>query len=174
MPDLGRTKSVAVLGLFLVIMVSFTVYSTNRHVLSDTSVPAHEPKSTLYFDPETTDVAVGETFTISVRVDDVNGLWGYEIGIRFDHSVIEYVGVRPPYWRFVSGQIEYMFWVASTTPQSGQVELMEFTFKGKAEGSSSLSFYVHELATLKYLEAAHDYVGWPIAHQLSEGLVTVS
>lgn len=172
--ELWRMKSVGVLGLFVIVMATATVYSTYQRALANTSVELDAPKCTVYFNPETKNVVVGETFTVDLMVDDVNDLWGYEIGIKFDHSVIEYVGAKPPHWTFVSGQIEYIFWVAGTNPQNGQVELTEFAFKGKKEGVSSLSLYVHELATLKYWEAPHDYVGWPIAHELSEGLVTVS
>ena len=167
-------KSVAVLGLFVVIMTAAAVYTTHQSAYAESNSKIEQPECTIYFDPETKKVAPGETFTVAVMVDDVNELWGYEIGIKFDRSVIEYAGVKLPYWRFVSGQIEYLFWVAGTSPQDGNVELLEFTFRGKAEGTSELSLYVHELATLRYWEAPKDYVGWPIAHDLSEGLVTVA
>lgn len=167
-------RIVVVLGLFTVIMASSVAYTNHRRALAETDVGLEEPECTIYFDPETKDVAVGETFTVTVAVDDVNNLWGYEIGLRFDRSVIEYVGARTPHWRFVGGQIEYLFWVAGAEPQNGEVELMKFTFKGKAEGSSLLSLYVHNLATLKYWDAPKDYVGWPIPHEASEGIVTVS
>jgi len=165
---------VAVLGLFVVIMASAAVYSSHQFALADRDVQSDTPKCTVYFDPGSPEVKAGETFTVNVMVDDVDSLWGYEIGLVFDRSVIEYVGAKTPHWRFISGAgKEYLFWVAGTTPQNGQVELMEFAFKAKAKGSSSLSFYIHNLATLKYWEAPRDYVGWPIAHMLSDGLVTV-
>lgn len=177
--DLWRMKSVAVLALFVVIMATATVYSNYREALADTNTQPPEPECTIYFNPETPDVAVGETFTVTLMVDDVNNLWGYEIGLRFDRSVIEYVGAKTPHWRFISGThpnpvMEHLFWVAGTNPQNGEVELMEFTFKAKAEGNSPLSLYVHKLATLKYWECAGAKVGWPITHDLAEGLVTVS
>jgi hypothetical protein len=172
--DLLRTKSVAILGLFVLLMAAASAYSNYRRVLADTSVEFEAPQCTVYFDPGTNEVAVGETFAVDVLVDDVSNLWGYEIGLMFDRSVLEYVGAKTPHWRFISGQKEYLFWVAGASPQNGQVELMEFTFKAEAAGSSSLGFYVHKLATLKYWDAPKDYVGWPIPHMLSQGLVTVS
>jgi len=167
-------KSVAVLGLFVIMMAGATVYSSHRFAVADRDVQFDTPKCTVYFDPGSPEVKPGEIFTVNVMVDDVEDLWGYEIGLVFDRSVLEYVGARTPHWRFISGQIEYLFWVAGTSPQNGEVELMEFTFKAKTKGSSSLSFYIHNLATIKYWESPKDYVGWPIAHILSEGLVTVS
>jgi hypothetical protein len=166
-------KSVAALGLFAIIMVSAIIFTMNQPALAET-VKSEEPTCTISFDPPKPDVAVGETFTVTVLVDDVSNLWGYEIGLKFDRSIIEYVGARTPYWKFVTGQVEYLFWVAGVEPQSGQVELMEFTFQGKSEGSTSLGFYVHKLATLSYQKAPKDYVGWPIPHKVSEGLVTIS
>lgn len=168
-------KSVAVLGLFVVVMLSASAYTTYRSALAETNTqqdPA--PTCTIYFDPSTVNVAAGETFTVNVLIDDVNNLWGFEIGLKFDHSVMEYVGAKTPHWKFVSGRIEYLFWAAAIEPQNGNVQLMQFTFKAKAPGNSQLSLYVHKLATLKYWEAPKDYVGWPIPHEMASGLVTVS
>ena len=165
----------AVLGLFVIVLASATLYTTYKSAAyADTTADFEEPKCTVLFDPPEQDVAVGDTFTVTVKVDDVQALWGYEIGLKFDRSVMEYVGSRLPYWRFISGRIEYLFWVAGTNPQNGEVELMEFMFEAKTEGSSALSLYVHELATRIYWDAPKDYVGWPIPHKLSEGLVTIS
>ena len=166
-------KSVAALGIFIVIMGSSIIYSMHQPALADSPEP-EEPKCVIFFDPPKPNVNVGETFTVTVLVDDVNNLWGYEIGLKFDRSVLEYVGASTPYWKFVSGKIEYLFWAAGIQPQNGQVELMEFTFQGKSEGSSSLSFYVHKLATLIYHQAPQDYVGWPIPHKVAEAFVTVT
>ncbi len=171
--DLWRMKSVAALGLFAVIMASAAIFTMNQPALADSWKP-EEPKCTIFFDPPQPEVKAGETFTVTVLVDDVNNLWGYEIGLKFDRSVIEYVGAKTPHWKFVTGQIEYLFWVAGVEPQSGQVELMEFTFQGKDKGSTSLGFYVHKLATLSYQLAPKDYVGWPISHEVNEGFITVT
>jgi len=172
--ELLRIKSVAAIALFAVLMVSACVYTMHKTALADTDADVEEPECTVLFDPGTADIAVGETFKVKVLVDDVKNLYGFEIGLVFNREVIEYVGRKNPHWRFVGGRFEYLFWVAGITPQNGEVELMEFTFKGIAKGSSSLSFSVHKLATSKYWEIPHDYVGWPIPHVVSEGLVTVS
>ncbi len=168
-------KSVAVLGLFIIAMVGSSAYTSYRSALADTADQVEPaPTCTVYFSPEAADTEVGETFTVTVLVDDVKDLWGFEIGLKFDRSVVEYVGAKQPHWKFIGGQIEYLFWAAAIIPQQGEVELMEFTFRGKAEGSSPLSLYVHKLATLKYWEVPKDFVGWPIPHDSLEGLVTVS
>jgi len=170
-------KSVVVLGLFAVIIASAIIYSSHQFAIAERDVEPNTPTCTIYFDPGAANVKPGETFKVNVLVDDVRDLWGYEIGLVFDPNVIEYVGAKEPHWMFISGGTnpkEYLFWVAATNPQNGKVELMEFTFKAKAEGSSSLGFYIDNLATLKYWDAPKDYVGWPIPHMVSEGVVTVS
>ena len=166
-------KSVAALGLFTVIMASAVIFTMNQPALAD-PVKLEEPECTISFDPPNPDVGIGETFTVTVLVDNVKKLWGYEIGLKFDRSVIEYVGAEMPHWKFATGQIEFLFWVAGVEPQYGKVELMQFTFQGKGEGTTSLSFYVHKLATLSYQQAPKDFIGWPISHKVTEGFVTVT
>ena len=157
-------------------MIGASVYTNFRSALVHAELKPEklEPECTIYFDPGALEVKVGQTFTVTVLVDDVKNLWGYEIGLRFNREVIEYIGAKNPYWRFISGQIEFLFWAAGATPKHGNVELIEFTFKAKSDGISDLGFYLHHLATLKYYEAAKDLAGWPIAHEVSEGLVVVS
>ena len=86
-------KSVTVLGLFMVLMASATVYSSYRRALADTNTVLEEPECTIYFEPDKSDVSIGEIFTVSVRVNEVNDLQrGYQIGcisldfyLRFSH-----------------------------------------------------------------------------------------
>jgi hypothetical protein len=172
--ELLKIKSVAAIAIFAVLMVSASVYTMHKTALADTDADFEEPECTVLFSPDTASVAVGDTFTVTVLVDDVKNLYGFEIGLVFNREVIEYVGAKNPQWRFIGGKLEWIFWAAGITPQNGEVELMEFAFKGVAAGSSSLSLSVHKLATSKYWEIPHDYVGWPIPHIVSEGLVTVS
>jgi hypothetical protein len=172
--ELLKIKSVTAIALFAVLMVGASVYTMHKTALADAAAEADEPECTVLFNPDAPEVTVGETFTVTVFVDDVKDLYGFEIGLVFNREVIEYVGAKTPHWRFIGGKLEWIFWVAGIIPQNGEVKLMEFTFKGIAKGSSSLSLSVHKLATSKYWEIPHDYVGWPIPHIVSEGLVTVS
>jgi hypothetical protein len=172
--ELLKIKSVAAVVFFAVLMVSASVYTMHETALADTTVDDEKPECTVLFSPATTNIAVGETFNVTVLVDDVKNLYGFEIGLVFNREVIEYVGAKTPQWRFIGGKLEWIFWAAGTTPQNGEVDLMMFTFRGIAAGSSSLSLSVHKLATSKYWEMPHDYVGWPIPHVVSEGFVTVS
>ncbi len=175
--ELLKIKGVAVVTVFAIIMVGASMYTMHRSALAEIHEAIEEPECTVYFEPDTVNVAVGETFTVTVSVDDVSNLYGFEIGLRFDSNIIKYVGSEAPQWKFIAGvhpRLEHLFWVAGITPQNGGVELMEFTFEAVGEGNSGLSLYVHTLATSRYWEAPHDYVGWPIPHLVSEAVVTVS
>ena len=76
-------KSVAALGLFAVIMASAAIFTMNQPAFADPAEP-EEPNCTIFFDPQKPDVKVDELFTVTVLVDDVNNLWGYEIGLKFE------------------------------------------------------------------------------------------
>ncbi|UCG37397.1 MAG: hypothetical protein JSV64_03755 [Candidatus Bathyarchaeota archaeon] len=171
-----KIKGVAALTLLVIVMAGASFYTMNRSAIAAAEANPEEPKCTVYFDPDFSTRAVGEAFKVLVAVDDVENLWGFELGLAFDPDVIQYVGAKEPAWRFISGihpRMEYLFWVAGIYPQNGAVELMEFNFEAVGEGTSSLSLYMSTLATLKYLDGAKDEVGWPIPHKVSEGLVTV-
>jgi hypothetical protein len=175
--ELLKIKGVAVVTIFAIMIVSASVYTMHKSAIAESHEAVEEPHCTVYFEPDMVNVAVGETFKVAVFVDDVSNLYGFEIGLMFDSNVIKYVGSKNPQWKFIAGvhpRLEYLFWVAGITPQNGGVELMEFTFKAVGKGNTGLSLYVHKLATSKYWEVPHDYVGWPIPHLVSEAMVTVS
>ena len=175
--EIFQVKGVTAVALFAVLMLSASVYTMQRTALADNSLELPEPECTVLFSPDTVNKALGETFTVRVYVDDVKDLYGFEIGLLFNPDVVQYVGAKSPQWQIISGthpRLQYLYWVAGIVPQNGEVEMMEFTFKGIAEGSTSISLYAHILATSRYWEVPHDYVGWPIPHLVSESLVTVS
>ena len=172
-----KIKGVAAVALFAILMAGACAYANHKTALAESEVKVVEPTCTVLFSPTPAEVAVGEVLKVTVLVDDVKNFYGFEIGLEFDPTIIEYVGSKTPQWRLIGGRLEapkeWIFWAATATPQNGEVTLMEFEFKGIAKGSSSLSLFVHKLATSKYWEPPHDYVGWPIPHTVSEGIVTV-
>ncbi|MEM2702992.1 MAG: cohesin domain-containing protein [Candidatus Bathyarchaeia archaeon] len=126
----------------------------------------------LYFEPETVTVKPGECFTIKVNIKNLHEeLWGFEVGLRFNRTVLEFQGVEYPAWQFFSGQIGWLFWVTTLSPQLEDQTLLTLTFKAKNEGETQLTFYVHKLATSKYIERIYSHVGWPIEHVTSIAVV---
>jgi hypothetical protein len=166
-------KSLGVAMIFYIaLMLVSSAYSMTRYAALNQ--PTTPPTiTTLRFDPEQIIVQEGETFTINVRLTDLGEeeLWGFEIGVKFDKNIVEYVGVELPSWRFVFGETESLFWVAGLTPQIGDQTLLALTFTSKGVGETTLSFYSHKLATVQYWDAPHDYVGWPITHEVATSVV---
>ena len=172
-----KEKGVAALGLLVIMLLSASVYTMNRNASVAAQLETEEPECKILFNPDLVNAKVGDVFNVEVKVDDVKNFWGFEIGLAFNPDVVEYVGEQMPSWKFISGthpRLAYLFWAAAIIPQNGEVELMTFTFKAKAVGSSALSLYVHKLATRIYWDAPHDYVGWPIPHLATEGSVSIS
>lgn len=175
-------KSLGQIGCFFIsLMFVSSVYgATLYHTYTlNQSTPPPTTITTLCFDPKEITVPVGEVFTIDIKLTSLEEeLWGFEIGVRFDNALLEYVGVKLPYWRFVSGQTEWLFWVAGSTPQTGDQILLRLTFRSKGVGESTLDFYSHKLATLKDLSSPHVHnlrqVGWPITHEVSTAVVNIS
>jgi hypothetical protein len=162
---------VAAMAIYIALMLASSVYSFNAYsALNKATLPP--TVATLQFSPSTLTVQKGETFTVNIKLTGSNEeLWGFEIGVKYDKTLIDYVGVELPSWRFVWGQTESLFWVAGVKPQTGDQTLLTLTFRSKGIGESTLSFYSHKLATIKYWDAPHDYIGWPITHEVMTSII---
>lgn len=87
----------------------------------------------LYVYPHATSFLPGETFTIDVRVINVNHLYMWQVGLYFDPAVLTYIsGAHYTDYNWVSD--DNGFW----PPITGQHTLCQITFMGKEEGISSL------------------------------------
>jgi hypothetical protein len=118
-------------------------------------------------------VRVGDTFKINVMAYTNQTLYGHEIAISFDMSLLEYVGAETPRWSLFSSRIGWLFWAAGQHAQTGDVPLISFTFKSKAAGACDLTLYHHELATLNHVLNNTD-VGWPILHEAQTCTINIS
>jgi hypothetical protein len=159
-------------GIALLMLVS-SVYSVILYSsASGNNVVFPKVETTLYFEPEEIIVRPEQSFTVKVKIENLEeDLWGFEVGLRFDKTVLEYIGVEYPSWQFVSGKIGWLFWVATLSPQSEDQTLLTLTFQAKSSGESELSFYSHKLATAEYVERISSSVGWPIEHVTSIAVV---
>ena len=159
-------------GIFALMLIS-SVYSALRYPATSNNSTIIQPSETiLYFEPEIINVKPDESFTIKVNIKNLHEeLWGFEVGLRFDMTMLEYKGVEYPVWQFVSGKIGWVFWVATLSPQIEDQTLITLTFKAKSEGETQLTFYTHKLATAEYVDRRHSYVGWPIEHITSVAVV---
>lgn len=166
-------KSLEIVGGIVILMLTSSAYSALIYKPAsgiDAVLPHVE--TTLYFEPEKIAVTPGESFTVKVKIVNLKeDLWGFEVGVRFDKTILEYIGVEYPTWQFVSGKIGWLFWVATLSPQSEDQTLLTLTFQAKSSGETELAFYSHKLATAKYIERINSSVGWPIEHVTSIAIV---
>jgi LysM repeat protein len=112
-------------------------------------------------DPSSDEVTVGEKTTVDVRIEGVTGLYGAEVQLTFDPELLKVVDADPdmagvqiqpgtfpnPYFPAqnvvdqTAGKIEF---AASQgpgdEPVSGSGVFAKITFKGKAAGTSAVSF----------------------------------
>ena len=112
-------------------------------------------------DPQSQDVAVGATTTVDIRIENVAGLFGAEVHLTFDPALLEVVdadsgsaGVQIQPGTFLSpdfvaknavdqatGKIDFaVSQVAPNEPVSGSGVFATVTFRGKAAGTSAVSF----------------------------------
>ncbi|MFB0501107.1 MAG: cohesin domain-containing protein, partial [Candidatus Bathyarchaeia archaeon] len=130
-------------------------------------------EATIYVDPSTNDVSVGNTFVINVIVADVVDLSGFRFYLGYNTTILDglSVWVPPPfetplYQPQVIEPDGYIHVTAiSTTPLSGTSTLASITFNATAAGTSILNLCDTMLS---------DSAGNPIPHTTIDGSVTVS
>ena len=111
-------------------------------------------------DPQNSEVAVGATRTVNIRIENVEGLYGAEVHLTFDPALLEVVdadqglsGVQIQPGSFITPDFtgqnavdqaagKIGFAIAQMPPQeavSGSGVFATVTFKGKAAGDSAIS-----------------------------------
>lgn len=108
--------------------------------------------TTLVLEPPAQMMAVGETVTTAVRVEDVTDLYTFEFRLAFDPTVVEGVEVEPgdflsPDWQLdntidnENGTVAYaLSQLNPAEPVSGSGTLAVVTWRGVAEGTSPITF----------------------------------
>jgi LysM repeat protein len=153
------------------------------------SVPiggAHANGTTTLVSPATTEVVVGATTTVDIRVENVTDLFGVEVHLAFDPALLEVqdadggmAGVQIASGSFLNpyftaqnvvdqgaGTIDFSISQGPSDPAvSGSGVVATITFEGKAAGTSSVSFTSVVLAAPG---------GVPISSAKQGGSVTVT
>jgi len=117
-------------------------------------------------DPPSVQIDPGETTTIDIIIQDVEGLYGGDVQLAFDPTVIEILDADPiapgiqiqtgtapsPDWRVkneadnTTGRIWYaVLQLNPTLPFTGTGTMASITLRGLAEGSTALAFTYHLL-----------------------------
>ncbi len=108
--------------------------------------------------PPSSSITVGQSMDVSITIENVTGLFGYECLVTFDPNVLEVVDANPdkdgiqvktgdflsPDFEAVNvvnnGSINYaLTQVLPHEPVNGNGTLFTITFKGKANGNSAIS-----------------------------------
>ncbi|GAI93799.1 unnamed protein product, partial [marine sediment metagenome] len=162
--------------------VNYTVNPITVIMDANHSVTAYfkEAETRVYVDPEHNSFAVGETFTITVIVADIENFYGLDLKFSWDTSILEYVShvAKIPVEDFPDGILhEGMFikdkedavagtyWVsyACMDPAptfSGTGIAFEITFSAIDTGSCTLDIFYHSLS---------DKLANPIEHIVLNG-----
>jgi len=176
----GKAISGIMITLLLTGMLKLNFNLQHAKAESQTSTSP----TVIFMDPSNITKDVGETFTISVGIANVTNLWGMDVRLRWDLTVIEYVNhsVRIPkdihmdgvLWRpvfLISNNVSsYMYWLACTSfgpaPSfNGSGTIFTMTFKVLRKGASELNFTSTHLSN----KPLRDKPSGPIAHEAVDG-----
>jgi hypothetical protein len=148
--------------IFALITVLLTVTMSLGLVANANAANEPQPNCALSLDPATvgTPLHVGDTFTMSLKIANVAGLWGWKVGLQWDPAMLEMVyPPGPASGGFITGALftaappnnatgvllemaEYPF---SSTEKTGSGTLATFEFKIVGYGTSTISITDVEL-----------------------------
>lgn len=132
-----------------------------------------EQGATLYFDPPILPVAVGQTGVMSLKIRDVTDLYGADIQLTFNPSIVQVVYGGLTVSEAIAGQTvaKYTFFDNSTglirvvssrqgdnNGFTGSGEMLRITFRGISSNSSDICFDNVELSdsTLKLIDCGKE------------------
>lgn len=165
-----------IVSRFLLVVVAVVLVATRAPLLTGRAYPPTTMLATsITFSPATVSLSVGAETWVSILINEVYGLYGAEVRLVFDPTIIEIVDAIPgdpvslqlgdvPYPDFVirnqadnvNGTIWYaVVQLSPREPFSGSGFLAHIRLRGKNEGSTSLSFTYRELATRDGLSIPH-------------------
>jgi hypothetical protein len=131
--------------------------------------PALAADTVVQLTPATQTIAVGQTTTVTLQVQNVTDLYGYQVEIAFDPAVVEVIdadpaktGVQAALGSFLKPDFVFrneanntlgtfvcaVSQLAPSTAVSGSGTLLTLSFRGKADGVSSVRFTSLMLANM--------------------------
>jgi len=173
---------------WLLLVILLLGCATMQH----TSIASSTSGTTIYVEPPTSSALIGETFNVDIAVTDVTNLYGWNILIHFDPTILDATSVARGPFLEQAGSTSWQMWeilhpgeprevinntagyviagdaLAPPLPgagASGGGTLVSITFLVEAEGATSLSFY-EELTKLTTVIGS---VTVPIPHDTVDG-----
>ncbi len=149
------------------------------------------PETTVFVDPEESNVEEGQTFAVNIGIADVSGLLGFEFLLSYDTAILELAGVQEgPFLKSVGSTFmvnltaKGLVWLAVVVynPQgeivsaNGTGVLATVTFKAIAVGESLLDLFSKDPCRPGEVKLAADPPGCvvPIPNVAIDGHVVVS
>lgn len=132
-----KNKIIIAVAVMIVVAIMATYFLVNR-----TSSP-----TTLLIDPQNVQGAVGQDFTVDIKVSDVAGLYGWELKVGWNATVLEVVSVTEG--AFLRARGSTFFTYNNTWFPLGYV-LVDCTLIGDTEGMNgsgvlaSIQFHVKQ------------------------------
>lgn len=134
--------------ILLVLAVPVTIFILQRQQELRTRAA---PATTFSVDPSSVTKSAGENFTVSVKIETgPNLIASADILLRYDPAILDATKIQPGSFlpgvqeiqNSVStpGRVVYGIYTTGTNAQSGQGVLAIITFKGKASGTSQITF----------------------------------
>jgi hypothetical protein len=151
-PRPDGSRLVLALGLLGLLCIAL-LWGAQRPVASAAAVAP----AVLGFDPQQAELAVGDTFTVAVRINDVVALYGADVRFSFDPQVLQGLSViagdapRPDFTvRRQVDNISGTVWYAATSisptlPFSGTGTVVSVVFRARTAGTSVFAFTYHKL-----------------------------
>ena len=146
-----------VLSIFLVsLMVSSILINVSISAKSDKS----RKKTTVYIHPQKTSnpkLGIGETFTVDVKINNVDDLYAFEFKLKYNPEILDFVGISSSFLnsptfdaKKTADETSGIVWLATSSthpasPKTGSGTLATITFQVKGMGESILDIYYSKL-----------------------------
>jgi len=149
-PDTLYKRQVRIVSRVAMLIASLLILSFDSSKLA--TIGWAQGGTTVRIDPASQNVGLGGTATTDVLVENVDNLYGFELHITFDPTLVEGVQVQPgsflsPDWEIdntidnANGIIDYaLCQLNPSLPKSGDGILATITWRGKAVGTSPIHF----------------------------------
>ena len=165
--------------------LKLTVYDLNGTTGEDRWVVNILPVPVVCVNPQVSEVKVGQAFTLEVNVHEVDELFGLDIMVGWNTTLLEYVNhtVMIPVEEYAGGILHQpvaisrdklnktggTYWITATSHStygfSGNGTVFTITFKAKNEGSTSLKMLFSDLT---------DEYGHSIPHIYLNGVIEIA
>jgi len=138
-----------------------------KHSVSNCIVHAQPPQTSICLYPEEIDTTVGENFTVFINVSHVSDLYGWQVNLEWNSSMLELANITEGPFLKSKGQTFFSYTPdknrvaifctlqGNVTGVSGEGTLAEVEFKVKQHGTCTIQIYKSYLVNSMEKEISH-------------------